>query len=90
MDYVKAALATVGVVQLFKLLFPFTSKVPTKVWCLLTILTGVGMTFIVTRLPPIVIDCIFVVSGSTLFYDTIYKSFEKLFTKGSSNETSAR
>lgn len=78
MDYVKAALATVGLVQLLKSFIPLKN---TRAWCIITIITGVGLTLVVKYLLPIVIDCVFVVCGSTLFYDTIYKSFEKLFTK---------
>lgn len=76
---VKVAVATVGVTQLLKNLIGKGGKV---VWTTTTILVGVGTSAIQCLCPSVVMDSIIAVSGATVFYDTIYKAFEKIFTRG--------
>lgn len=77
----KAAVATVGVVQLLKNLIPLKKG---KVWSLITIVVGCGIAAIQRFLPVWAMDTIITVSGATLFYDTIYQTFEKIFKGGKS------
>lgn len=72
------AIATVGTTEVIK---NFIQKGGKRIWTLVTILVGVGMTFIAFYLPEKVLYGVVGVSGATIFYDTIYKSFEKLFKK---------
>lgn len=74
----KVALATVGVTQILKNLIPFKAG---KIWTLFTILVGIGITAIQCLCPSVVMDSTIAISGATIFYDTIYQSFEKLFKK---------
>lgn len=76
---VKVAVATVGVTQLLKNLIGKGGKV---VWTIATILCGIGITIIQCLCPAVVMDGIIAVSGATIFYDTIYKTFEKIFKGG--------
>lgn len=73
---VKAAVATVGVTQLLKNLIGKGGKV---VWTVVTILVGVGISVIQCLCPATVMDSTIAISGASIFYDTIYKSFEKIF-----------
>ena len=73
------ALATVGVTEIIKNLIQKGGK---RLWTLITILVGVCMTVAVFYLPEKVMYGIIGVSGATVFYDTIFKSFKKLFEKG--------
>ena len=52
-----------------------------RTWTLVTILVGVCMVLIAYFLPKEVLYGIIVVSGATVFYDTIFKSFQKIFDK---------
>ena len=81
MDWTKiaeVALATVGVTELIK---NFVGKGGKKVWSLITILVGAGMSAIGVFCPEPVLQCIVGVSGAVVFYDTIFKAFQKLFNK---------
>lgn len=75
---IKVAVATVGVTQLLKNLIGKGGK---TLWTIVTILVGTGITIIQCLCPAIIMDGIIAVAGATVFYDTIYKSFEKLFKK---------
>lgn len=77
------ALSTVGVTELLKNII---QKGGRRIWTLATIFVGVGMTFVALFLPEKVLYCIISVSGATVFYDTIYKSFKKFFENLSSKE----
>ena len=77
-NIVKVALATVGVTELIK---NFIDKGGKKVWSLVSMIVGVGMTLIDLYLPEQVLYCIVGVSGAVVFYDTIFKAFQKLFNK---------
>jgi len=86
MDFSKmaeVALATVGVTELIK---NFIGKGGKKLWSLITIVVGVGMSLISIFLPEMVLFCIVGVSGAVVFYDTIFKAFKKLFDKISVKE----
>ena len=81
MDFAKVAevaLATVGVTELIK---NFIGKGGKKVWSLVTMFVGSGMSLIAIFLPETVLFCIVGVSGAVVFYDTIFKAFQKLFAK---------
>lgn len=75
----KVAIATVGVTQMLKNLIPLKEG---KIWTLFTILVGIGITVMQCLCPSIVMDGAIAISGATIFYDTIYQSFEKFFKKG--------
>lgn len=75
----KVAVATVGVTQLLKNLIGKGGKTS---WTIITILAGIGITAIQCLLPSIVMDGIIAISGATIFYDTIYKTFEGIFKRG--------
>ena len=77
-DLLLIALATVGVTEIIKNLVQKGGK---RVWTLVTLLVGVGMSFIAFYLPEKVLYGIIGVSGATVFYDTIFKTFKKLFEK---------
>lgn len=74
----KVAIATVGVTQILKNVIPLKAG---KLWTLFTIFVGIGITVIRCLCPAIVMDAVISISGATIFYDTIYQSFEKLFKK---------
>ena len=76
---VKVAVATVGVTQLLKNLIGKGGKL---LWTIITILVGIGTSVIQYLCPSVVMECIIAISGATVFYDTIYKAFEKMFTRG--------
>lgn len=74
----KIALATVGMTEVIK---NFIQKGGKKVWTLVALLVGVGMTCIAVYCPETILTGIVAVSGAVVFYDTIFKSFQKLFQK---------
>lgn len=80
-EIVKCALATVGTTQLFKNIFPTPDKIKGWLWTIVTIVVGVGITVIKITCPSAVMDGIIAISGATIFYDTIYQTFEKLFKR---------
>ena len=73
---IKVAVATVGVTQLLKNLIGKGGKI---VWTTITILVGIGISVIQYLCPSVVMDSTIAISGASIFYDTIYKSFEKIF-----------
>ena len=77
------ALATVGTTEILKNLIQKGGK---RIWTLVTIVVGVGMSFIAFYLPEKVLYGIIGVSGATVFYDTVYKTFQKIFQKEESKE----
>ncbi len=70
-----------GVTEIIKNLIQKGGK---RVWTLVTIGVGVCMVLIAYFLPKEVLYGIIGVSGATVFYDTIFKSFQKLFEKKTS------
>ena len=72
----KVAVATVGVTQLLKNLIGKGGK---AVWTIVTILVGVGISVIQCLCPSVVMDSTIAISGASIFDDTIYKPFEKIF-----------
>lgn len=75
----KVAVATVGVTQLLKNLIGKGGKVT---WTIATILVGVGISVMQCLCPPVVMDATIAISGASIFYDTIYQTFEKIFKRG--------
>ena len=73
-DIVKRSLAIVGTTPLLKTFRPLKSG---RVWGLITVFVGVGICLI----PVTFLDPVIVISGATLFYDTIFQSFENLFKR---------
>ena len=67
-----------GVTEIIKNLVQKGGK---RVWTLATIGVGVCMVLIALFLPKEVLYGIIGVSGATIFYDTIFKTFQKLFEK---------
>jgi hypothetical protein len=72
------ALATVGITEVLKNLIQKGGK---RFWTIVTILDGALLTVIAIYCPEIVLGGIVAVSGATVFYDTIYKSFQKFFSE---------
>lgn len=70
------ALATVGVTEVIKNLIQKGGK---RTWTLATIGVGVVMVLVAFYLPEKILYGIVGVSGATVFYDTIFKMFAKLF-----------
>ena len=67
-----AIVGTVGVIK------NFINKGGKKVWTLITIVVGVGVAVAASYLPLKVLQIWVAVMGATLFYDTIFKAFQKL------------
>ena len=76
----RAAIATVGVVQLIKNML--NNKGNKVIWTIITILVGIGICTMQYLCPSAVMDSVITVSGASIFYDTIYQTFEKIFKKG--------
>ena len=72
-----------GVTEIIKNLIQKGGK---RVWTLVTLAVGVGMSFIAFYLPDKVLYGIIGVSGATVFYDTIFKTFQKIFEKKEDEE----
>ena len=77
-DLLLIALATVGVTEIVKNLIQKGGK---RIWTLVTIVVGAVMTLVAFYLPEKVMYGIIGVSGATVFYDTVYKAFAKIFKK---------
>lgn len=73
----KGTLSIVGTVQLLKQFIPCKKG---WVWTIITILVGSGICLIQSRFPRVA-EPIVTVTGATIFYDTIYQSFEKIFKR---------
>ena len=67
--------AIVGTVGVIKNLIGKGGK---KIWTLATIIIGIGVPVAALNLPLRVIQVWVAVTGATLFYDTIFKAFQKL------------
>ena len=72
------ALATVGVTEVIK---NFIQKGGKRIWTFITLIIGAGITCVAIFLPAGVLHGIVAVSGATIFYDTLYKTFQKMVTK---------
>lgn len=73
-----------GVTEIIKNLIQKGGK---RIWTLVTIGVGVCMVLIAYFLPKEILYGIIGVSGATVFYDTIFKTFQKLFEKKNSEVT---
>jgi hypothetical protein len=67
--------AIVGTVGVLKKLI---EKGGRKTWTVVTVVVGVGVAYLALKLPIKVVQVWVAVTGATLFYDTIFKAFEKL------------
>lgn len=81
-EIIKGALAIVGATQMLKSFIPFKKG---WVWTLITILVGCGICLI-QSLSLTAVTWIITISGASLFYDTIFQTFEKVFKHTSQNE----
>ena len=70
--------AIVGTVGVLKKLI---EKGGRKTWTVVTVVVGVGVAYLALTLPIKVVQVWVAVMGATLFYDTIFKAFEKLIGK---------
>ena len=70
--------AIVGTVGVLKNLI---KKGGRKVWTVITIIVGVIVAYLAMKLPIKALQVWVAVTGATLFYDTIFKAFEKLINK---------
>lgn len=77
-NLILVALATVGCTEVIKNLIQKGGK---RIWTLATIGVGVVMVLAAFYLDEKVLYGIVGVSGATVFYDTVYKSFSKVFEK---------
>ena len=71
-------MSTVGVTEILKNLIQKGGK---RLWTLITLVVGVLMTVAAFYLPEKIMYGIIGVSGATVFYDTIFKRFQKIFEK---------
>lgn len=71
-------MSTVGVTEILKNLIQKGGK---RIWTLITLVVGVLMTVAAFYLPEKIMYGIIGVSGATVFYDTIFKRFQKIFEK---------
>lgn len=70
--------AIVGTVGVLKNLINKGGK---KIWTIVSVVVGSGVAFAAMKLPISALQVWVAVTGATLFYDTIYKSFQKLIEK---------
>lgn len=70
--------AIVGTVGILKKLI---EKGGRKTWTIITVLVGIVVAYLAMKLPIEVLQVWVAVTGATLFYDTIFKAFEKLIGK---------
>ena len=70
-----AITGTVGVIK------NFIDKGGKRVWTVVTLVVGAGVAIAAMYLPLKALQVWVAVTGATLFYDTIFKSFQKLIEK---------
>ena len=70
--------AIVGTVGVLKNLI---EKGGRKLWTLVTVVVGIGVAYLAMKLPIKALQVWVAVTGATLFYDTIFKSFQKLIER---------
>lgn len=71
-DLIKSALTIVGITQMLKSFIPIKKG---WIWTIITVVIGIGVAFI----PPQFLSPILAIAGASLFYDTIFQTFEKVF-----------
>lgn len=74
----KIMLATVGTTEVIK---NFVQKGGKRIWTLVALVVGAGMVTIANFCPDVILTGIVAVSGALVFYDTIFKSFQKFIEK---------
>ncbi len=75
-----AIVGTVGVIK------NFINKGGKKVWTIATIVIGIGVATAAMYLPLKALQVWVAVTGATLFYDTIFKAFQKLIERIANKE----
>lgn len=70
-----AIVGTVGVIK------NFINKGGKKVWTVVTLVVGTGIAILAMHLPLKVLQVWVAVTGATLFYDTIFKAFQRFIEK---------
>lgn len=70
-----AIVGTVGVIK------NLVDKGGKKVWTLITLAVGIGVAIAAMYLPVKALQAWVAVTGATLFYDTIFKTFQKMIEK---------
>lgn len=78
-DLIKSALTIVGITQMLKSFIPIKKGC---IWTIITIIVGVGVAFIPSRF----LSPLLAIAGASLFYDTIFQTFEKVFKYTFQNE----
>lgn len=73
-ELIKNALAIVGVTQMLKSFIPIKKG---WIWTIITTLVGV----VICLIPSQCLTPIITISGATIFYDTIFQAFEKVFKR---------
>ena len=81
-EIIKGALAIVGATQMLKSFIPLKKG---WLWTIITILVGCVICLI-QSLYPTAITWAITISGASLFYDTIFQTFEKVFKKTDAKE----
>lgn len=71
---IQVALATVGMTEVIKNFVNYGGK---KFWSLITLIVGVGMGTVEYFLPSNVLLIVTGISAAVIFYDTIFKFFQK-------------
>ena len=71
-------IAIVGTIGVLKNFINVGGK---RLWTLITLVVGVGIAIAAIYLPIKVIQVWVAVTGATLFYDTIYKAFQKMIER---------
>ena len=70
-----AIVGTVGVIK------NFINKGGKKIWTIATLVIGAGVAVAAMYLPLKALQAWVAVTGATLFYDTIFKTFQRLIEK---------
>lgn len=70
-----AIVGTVGVIK------NFINKGGKKIWTVVTIIIGIGVAVAAMFLPLEALQVWVAVTGATLFYDTIFKAFQRLIER---------
>ena len=76
-------LATVGMTEVIKNLVQKGGK---RTWTIITLIVGSLMVVVDTFCPEKIIIGIIAVSGATIFYDTVFKAFQKVFERIGGNQ----
>ena len=76
-------LATVGMTEVIKNLVQKGGK---RTWTIVTLIVGAIMVLVDTFCPEKILIGVIAVSGATIFYDTVFKAFQKAFERIGGNQ----